>query len=165
MHSIVAYAPNCDLDDGFMKMKKTIIAILVALGVAGCASTSPRSTVDNLSISLPDGFADQRELSPPSADGHRHLVWTGPDKAKIHLMAWPHGPTTDGGPMIAKSEEPISVAGQQTKLIKTQEFFGSPGEVLVVHLKQGKSRYIVFADNMTPESFKSILKSISIAKD
>jgi len=146
-------------------MKETIITILVALLVSGCVSSNHRHAVHNLSIELPDGFAEQRELSPPSADGHRHIMWTGLGKAEVHVMVWPHGPTTDGGPMIVKSEEPISVAGQQTKLIKTQEFFGSSQEVLVVHIKQGKSRYIVFADNMTPESFKSVLKSILIVKE
>jgi len=79
-------------------------------------------------------------------------------------MVWPDGPKVDRGPIIVATEEPLEVAGQQTKLVTTRVFFGSDQEALVIHLRQGEARYLVSAKGLSVKTFKDILKTLELSR-
>jgi hypothetical protein len=119
---------------------------------------------DGLTLTVPSRFkVEKGETEAPAGD----MVvsrWRSSSGEVLELMAWPNGPAVDRGPMIVATEEPLQVAGQPTKLIKTKVFFGSTEEVLVIHLRQGETRYLISAKGMKAEDFKSVLRSVRLER-
>ena len=143
-------------------MRVPVLPFLLIWLLCACTHTTPSARVDRLSLSIPPRFELKEESIKDSAGDMVSSRWRSPRGEVLEVLAWPTGAVVDRGPMIRASEEPLEVAGQNTKLIRTKTFLGHEEDSLVVHLRQGDAVYIVHATGMTAGDFKDIVRSVKL---
>lgn len=90
--------------------------------------------------------------------------WEAPGGKFAALFYWVPSAPRDGGPMVAASETPAVVAGQETKIIETSMFMGVSQRVLVTHLhfSNPESRAMIYAKGLSNEEFRALLANLSV---
>jgi len=149
------------------KLLKIGIAFLVLM--AGCAANQYKTghtynsyNIHNLKLKIPSKYkASEQSVQDPAGDMLIYR-WKSLTGGTLEVLVWPTGPRIERGPMVVDTEEVTIVANQQTKLIKASIFFGNKEEVLVVHLKNSRARYLINSKNININEFKSILNSAEI---
>src|SRR5215468_5525375 len=94
----------------------TIVGVLALFLLLGCSTQRGQ-----FAVSPPHRF---NQVQAAAKD--RDLLtseWRSGAGEVLMLLQWPRGPQFDRGPLVVLSEEPMSVAGQSTRLIHTQVFF------------------------------------------
>ncbi len=121
---------------------------------------APEPIFHTLSLTVPSAFKLEESTVTDAPDEMMFTCWRGPHAEVLKLIEWPSYPKLDRGPMVAAWEESITVAGQETRLISTEMFFGNSVELLVVHLHRGQVYYVITADGIEPDVFKAILDTV-----
>ena len=80
----------------------------------------------------------------------------------IFLFLYEPFPDRDGGPMAIRQSYPVTVLGQQRKLIETSMFFGSEQQVFVTHvsLEEPKAVLMIYSPNLEREEFTAFITSL-----
>ena len=142
---------------------KTAIAALLAFTLAAIADAET-AKVGALTMEIPPGFKAQMSHGKDSLGDLEVNRWRADDGQTLELLYYANFPKQDRGPMIVANEEEIEVADQKTKLIETKVFFGAEEKVLVVHLRSGKSIYIINAEHMPRDEFKALMPTVKIGE-
>ena len=90
--------------------------------------------------------------------------WKAPDGRALHLFFWIPRAPRDLGPMKASAEWPVSVAGQNTKVIETSLFMGRGQRVLVtyLHFADPEAHAMFYASGVERSDFDAILSGITV---
>ena len=160
--------------------KKTIIHLLLILFLPFLLSAKDEVIKDykyhSLNFRLPINWVLETKVLPPSEfDGMEELQIKGINDQSITILRIPDFfvridssgeplPPIDRGMMVIAEKNPITVAGINTSLIKTEVFFGNSEEVLVVYLKIEKFTYAIFCKNVSKNNFLKILETFKIKK-
>ena len=146
-----------------------MLSLSVLCLAVGCPAPHVSKSIDvechALVLSLPTRFVVVTLNEREPADGMVHSEWKTSSGEELSVLVWPDGPRVDidRGPMIVASQEPFSMAGVATRLVRTEVFFGVEDEVLVVHFAIGKAAYVVYARSMSRRDFVSILETARLA--
>ena len=128
----------------------------------------------SLKFKLPINWETKTKIQPPSEiDGMEQMEIMGRNGQIITVLKIPKNfirfdsggnplPLIDRGMIVKAEEKPIQVAGINTSLIKTEVFFGSPVEVLVVYLKIDDFTFCIFCKNINEKNFINILDTFKI---
>ena len=112
-----------------------------------------------LSYQKRDEIYSQIPESPPTIE--YFLTFENSYGNIFYIFYWFGFPYRDYGPMSAKESWPITVAGYDTKLIRTDHFMGREKEVLVTHCKfSGSERMMVYTPNINRTEFTGLLQKI-----
>lgn len=89
--------------------------------------------------------------------------WEAPDGKFVTLFYWVPSAPRDGGPMMAVSETPAVVAGQETKIIETSTK-GISERALVTHLhfSNPESRAMISARGLSLDEFRALLANLRV---
>lgn len=92
--------------------------------------------------------------------------WEAPGGKFAALFYWVPMAPRDGGPMVAASETPAVVAGQETKIIETSMFMGVSQKVLVTHLhfSHPESTAMIYAKGLSIEEFRALLANLNVTQ-
>jgi hypothetical protein len=122
--------------------------------------------VGALTFSLPSEYElqDSRSMQVPLPGLSKTVPeefrsWQTPAGKKLYLFYWVPSAPRDLGPMVVKQEWPIEIAGQQTRIVETSMFMGTPQRVFVTYLRftQPESNAMLYASGLSREEFSSIL--------
>jgi hypothetical protein len=160
------------------------LVLIAGLIAAACGCRQPSGRVDHaaepesrgalvggLSFSLPEGFVrkvyektKEPLLNIPHAFTEQVFAsWEGPGEQSFNVFYWLGSPPRDLGPMVAAHQWKTRIAGQETDAAETATFMGRPQQVLVTWLEPsgGRGRYLMYARNLSRETFDHILATMS----
>jgi len=167
---------------GVRSARATATVVLLSLGVTACSqrqgpvrgdpkAAGQRFVVGGLSLSVPDGFtekANERSREPlrnipGETTEERFVSWEGPGGRSLYLFYWSPFPPGDLGPMVAATKWKARVAGQETEAAETKTFMGLDQRVFVTWFARpdGNGRFMVYARNVSRETFDGILATMS----
>ena len=125
-----------------------------------------------LSLSLPPDYAlvgntserIARQGPPGLYAAEEFRSWQAPGGKNLYLFYWQPAPPRDLGPMAIASQQPVTVAGQQTAIVETSMFMGRQQKVLVTYLKfaDPEARAMIYADGLTVAEFEALLGRIVV---
>ena len=142
---------------------------LAGTGVSGSGRSSVTEWVVAFLVVLLPADYQQIRLGVETREGlipgmevrETQAHWKGQDK-DIFLFLYEPFPDRDGGPMAIRQSYPVTVLGQQTKLIETSMFFGSEQQVFVTHvsLEEPKAVLMIYSPNLEREEFTAFITSL-----
>jgi hypothetical protein len=115
-----------------------------------CANSSERAEL----LPGPPGFYATEEFRS----------WQTPDGKAFHLFFWVPRAPRDLGPMKVAAEWPVSVAGQDTKVLETSLFMGRKRSVLVtyLHFTNPEANAMLYASGLDLSEFRSLLSGVKV---
>jgi hypothetical protein len=150
-------------------MDKLLRLMMMVLAVVpfGCDRDLREYEIGLLKFKLPPTYIEVTRKKdqiasqiPKQAPTTEHFIrFERKSGEKLYLFYWQGFPWRDYGPMSVKASYPITIAEQQSKILRTDVFMGEKKEVLVVHFQlPNDDRAMIFSPDLELEAFKKFLE-------